>query len=406
MSYQPKAIFDNAAELSLQQIPKTVPVAWQTDYQAALAFLLSYQYNAQTFNSYRREVERLAQWAWFVGKHSLLQLTREHIEAYLGFCQKPPVSWIAEKNVARFIDDRQRGRIANAAWRPFVISITKADRQQGKKPLRENYCLSEKGFREIFTVLNCFYNFLLQHNQTQHNPIAAIKQKSRFYRKQQSQTKVRRISELQWQFVIEVAEQMADSEPHKHERTLFMMSLLYGLYLRISELAATERWTPSMNDFSEDHEGNWWFHTVGKGNKARQIAVSESMLFALRRWRKHLQLSPALPLASDASPLLPKQVGRGAMTDTRTLRRIVQSCFDRARQKMLVEGFTEDAAAIAQATVHWLRHTGISDDVKHRPREHVRDDAGHSSSMITDRYIDIDLNERHASARKKKIKID
>ena len=46
------------------------------------------------------------------------------------------------------------------------------------------------------------------------------------------------------------------------------------------------------------------------------------------------------------------------------------------------------------ATVHWLRHTGISEDVKHRPREYVRDDAGHSSSAITDRYIDIELRRK------------
>jgi|GEM_PF-3743224 hypothetical protein len=44
-----------------------------------------------------------------------------------------------------------------------------------------------------------------------------------------------------------------------------------------------------------------------------------------------------------------------------------------------------------KATVHWLRHTGISDDVKHRPREHVHDDAGHGSGAITDRYIDVNL---------------
>jgi hypothetical protein len=55
------------------------------------------------------------------------------------------------------------------------------------------------------------------------------------------------------------------------------------------------------------------------------------------------------------------------------------------------------------ATVHWLRHTGISDDVKIRPREHVRDDAGYSSSAITDRYVDVELKERHKSAKKKKI---
>jgi hypothetical protein len=39
--------------------------------------------------------------------------------------------------------------------------------------------------------------------------------------------------------------------------------------------------------------------------------------------------------------------------------------------------------------------------VKIRPREHVRDDAGHSSSAITDKYIDIELRERHRSAKKK-----
>ena len=73
---------------------------------------------------------------------------------------------------------------------------------------------------------------------------------------------------------------------------------------------------------------------------------------------------------------------------------------------MRQEGFTEEADQLTAATVHWLRHTGISEDVKHRPREHVRDDAGHGSSAITDRYIDVELSERHASARKKRIKPD
>jgi hypothetical protein len=68
------------------------------------------------------------------------------------------------------------------------------------------------------------------------------------------------------------------------------------------------------------------------------------------------------------------------------------------------EGFTEDADRLAVATVHWLRHTGISEDVKHRPREHVRDDAGHGSSAITDLYIDVERAERHASARRKQIR--
>ena len=70
----------------------------------------------------------------------------------------------------------------------------------------------------------------------------------------------------------------------------------------------------------------------------------------------------------------------------------------------MVSKFQEEAEQLKSATVHWLRHTGISEDVKFRPREHVRDDAGHGSSAITDKYIDVELRARHASAKNKKIK--
>ena len=81
----------------------------------------------------------------------------------------------------------------------------------------------------------------------------------------------------------------------------------------------------------------------------------------------------------------------------------MQFCFDQTIQKLHQDGFIDEAETLNEATVHWLRHTGISDDVKIRPREHVRDDAGHSSSAITDKYIDIELRERHRSAKKKTI---
>jgi integrase len=174
------------------------------------------------------------------------------------------------------------------------------------------------------------------------------------------------------------------------------------MYLRISELAASERWVPTMNDFHKDHDGLWWFTTVGKGNKERQIAVSDTMLAALKRWRKFQGLS-VLPSPADNSPLLPLHRGQGPMGNTTHIRDIVQKCFDNAIQTLNDRGLAEEAESLMDATVHWLRHTGISEDVKIRPREHVRDDAGHSSSAITDKYIDIELKERHKSARKKRI---
>jgi hypothetical protein len=127
------------------------------------------------------------------------------------------------------------------------------------------------------------------------------------------------------------------------------------------------------------------------------------MLEALRRYRLSLGLT-ALPAPGDPLPLIPKMTGMGAIAGTRHIRKIVQHCFDQTMERLTRDGFLEEADMLMAATVHWLRHTGISEDVKIRPREHVRDDAGHSSSAITDQYIDIELRARHASAKKKRLK--
>lgn len=282
-----------------------------------------------------------------------------------------------------------------------MASLPKAHISQGKKPNAKNYQLAKKSLQDIFTINNSFFNFLIQEDYVAINPIQQIKQKNKYFTKQQTKKVIRKLSELQWGYVIETAYIMAE-ENKNNERTLFIMSILYSLYLRISELAASERWTPTMGDFARDSDGLWWFTTVGKGNKERQIAVSPPMLKALKRWRKYLNLS-LYPTIAEQTPLISKQIGHGPMTSDRPIRAIVQTCFDYAKERLKADGFKAEAEQLMHATVHWLRHTSISEDVKIRPREHVRDDAGHSSSNITDRYIDVELRDRYNTAKKKQI---
>jgi len=255
----------------------------------------------------------------------------------------------------------------------------------------------------MMAIVSSFYNFLIQEEYTLINPMLLIRQKSKYFRKQQNKTKVRRLSELQWGYLIETTEIMANENPVRHERSLFMMNALYSMYLRISELVATERWTPEMADFERDHDGLWWFTTVGKGNKKREIAVSNAMMKAFKRYRKYLKLS-ALPSPGEKMALVKQQMSTVPITSTRYIRFIVQECFDRSIERLEQDNLKEESSQLMAATVHWLRHTGISDDVKLRPREHVRDDAGHSSSAITDKYIDIELRERHSSKKRQRIK--
>jgi site-specific recombinase XerD len=182
---------------------------------------------------------------------------------------------------------------------------------------------------------------------------------------------------------------------------------MYLLYLRISELAANDRWIPMMNHFYQKSDGSWWFKVVGKGNKFREIAVSDDMLAALKRYREKLQLTP-LPSPNEKNVLIYKENGKGAITDSRHIRRLIQHCFDKTINNLREFKFNSDADTMESATVHWLRHTGISDDInkRGRPIAHVRDDAGHSSSSTTDRYNDIELKDRYQSAKQKKLTND
>jgi site-specific recombinase XerD len=376
--------------------------AFKQDYELAKKFLLSYRGSIDTFNSYRREIERFLQWCQLIANKNVKQIRRDEFEAFLEFCQNPPKSWIATTVENRFIE-KDGKKIPNKKWRPFVAKISKTDTKFGGKPDKKNYELSEKAFKALFAIVSSFYNYLIQEEYTLINPAILIRQKSRYFRKRQTATPIRRLSELQWGYVIETAEMMAKESPEQYARTLFIMNALYGMYLRISELVASKRWSPTMGDFHRDADGLWWFLTVGKGNKERRISVSNAMLNALKEYRKSLKLTP-LPSPNEKTPLFTSQQANQPLRNTRYIRVLVQACFDRACERLIADNQKEEADQLANATVHWLRHTGISDDVKIRPREHVRDDAGHSSGAITDKYIDVELRERHGSAKKKRIK--
>jgi site-specific recombinase XerD len=401
----PKPLFDTLAEMNTHEpIAKGFPIFGQKDFSAAWNFLKQYDGNEATFSSYRREVERLVQWTWFIANKSILQLGREEIEDYIAFCLNPPKAWISLKRASRFIE-KDGVRLVNPEWRPFVATVSKSDYKHGASPDKNEYQLSQKSLQEIFTVLSSFYNYLALEGKVTLNPIALIRQKSKYLQKRQKQAAVMRLTEEQWETCLAAAEAMAKEDPPLHERTLFMLTAMYLMYLRISELAGSDRWIPQMNHFYQDSNGDWWFKTVGKGNKMREVAVSDTMLAALKRYRNFLGLSDR-PAPNENTPLIEKDKGKGALTSTRHIRRLIQLCFDRAVELLKTKNLKNEAQILETATVHWLRHTGISDDInkRGRPIAHVRDDAGHSSSAITDRYNDIELRARHASARKKTTK--
>jgi site-specific recombinase XerD len=371
------------------------------EYWVSLKFLDNYKNSADTFNSYRREIERFLQWLWLIKKKGLDAVGRNDIQDYVQFVRDPPKQWIAVKNVSRFIDAEGGVRQPNPGWRPSVVSLAKAKHNQGYVPDRNGYSLGNKSLAALLSTLSTYFTYLQQDAYLTSNPVQLLRQKSRLICKEQTYKVTRKLSRMQWQYVVNTAERMANYDP-EYERNLFLVSIFYLLGLRISEVSETERCIPKMSDFAPDKNGMWWFTTVGKGNKMRDVAVPDDMLATLRRYRLSCGLSP-LPARGENTPLIAKQRGRGNL-GTRQVRNLIQVCFDQAILQLKKDRKIDEAQDLEMATVHWLRHTAISADVEFRPREHVRDDAGHESAVITDHYIDTDRIARHDSAKNKQLK--
>ena len=403
----PLALFDTLTSLH-EPIPACIMHYLQQlaipeiehEYQLSLEFLRSYAGSQDTFNAYRKEIERFLQWAWLVAQKPLKTIDRNDIRRYVEFASHPPDTWISDKSVARFFTENAE-RVQNSEWRPFVVRISKAQRKAGQLPERDAYRLNNASLLALFAGLSTFFTFLQQESYLDVNPVQMVRQKSRFIQKQQAQHITRKLSDIQWRYTIDTIEALAN-EDCDYERHLFILSAFYLLGLRISELAETPGRIPCMGDFAPDKHSRWWFTTVGKGNKLRDVAVPDAMLLALKRYRASLSLTP-LPGRGEVTPLVNKQRGRGGL-GTRQIRNLIQFCFDLTIERLNNDGMTDAASDLAVATVHWLRHTALSADVDHRPREHIRDDAGHENISITDRYIDVDRAARHQSAKTKPLK--
>ncbi|WP_317928879.1 site-specific integrase [Halioxenophilus sp. WMMB6] len=234
------------------------------------------------------------------------------------------------------------------------------------------------------------------------NPAQIAKKDCRYFIADAQVKEVRRLTQEQWQYVLEAAETMANSDP-LFERNLFIIAALKGLFLRVSELSERSTWSPTMNHFWQDEDGNWWLKVFGKGRKLRDVSVPTQFLSYLVRYRRFRGLAD-LPSSSDYNVLVEKIRGQGGMT-TRHLTRLVQEVFDRAQQTMTKEKGPVAAEKLKEASTHWLRHTGASMEVERgRALKDLSEDLGHASMATTDTvYVQSEHKRRAKSGKDRSI---
>ncbi|WP_220183799.1 tyrosine-type recombinase/integrase [Marinobacterium marinum] len=383
-------------------------------YEYSADWLLEQRGSENNFKTYRSELTTFLYWCFEIEQASPLDVTRRSLFRYVEFCRQPPQALIAYFNTAQFKTHKETGdRLPNPCWRPFL------GRKQDGEALP--YRLSEPALRTKLAILSAYYSFLIDEELTERNPARQILKSGvfhtggQFHASGEDNENLKAFSELQWSYVMTSARRLAQETPALHERTLFLVSLMYGCYLRISEVSARPGFAPIMGQFRRDSQTAIWSYHIprSKGGKQRSVAVSKALLAALKRYRHYLGLSD-LPPPGDETPLFirhrPAGHGRDAGIQNanlgiRQIRDVLDALFETAACAAEKDGFLQDAAEIRQMTPHSLRHTGITHDINlnQRPLSHVQADAGHDSIDTTSRYLHTGRVERHESAAGKQL---
>ncbi|WP_394205994.1 tyrosine-type recombinase/integrase [Shewanella waksmanii] len=381
-------------------------------YQCCCELLFCQKDNENSYKSYRSELTTFLHWCFQVAKISPVAIKRQQISQYVDYCLNPPLALIGYFNVPQFVKFDGLSKVPNPKWKPFI-----GKKVNGKT---EPYQLSDNALKTKLAILSSFYNYLIGEDVTERNPAQAWLNHSRFsnrakHKIDQNEVNQMAFTELQWSYIVAGAKQLAAEDPLTHQRSLFLIQLVYSCYLRVSDVSARAGYSPVMAQFVlNKHSGIWQFYLPqSKGHKARYVSVSKALLAALSTYRGHLGLKP-LPDSNDKTPLFVRHKAAGRGRDTgvinanlgvRQVRDILENIIEHGAKCAENDGLFDDAQQMRKLTAHNIRHTGITHDINiyQRPLSHVQADAGHESIDTTSQYLHTLSSEIAASSANRPI---
>ena len=356
----------------------TVPqISATNDLDAVRAWLARYVGTKTTFESYRKDAERLVLWAIFQHGKPLSSLTHEDFLVYERFIAdpQPALKWVNSSG--------KKHPRSDPRWRPF------------------HGPLSATSQRQTMVILNVMMSWLVNAGYLSGNPLSLSRQRAR-----RAKPRITRYLDHDlWGEVKSFIESMpkeTDRERIHYFRTRWLFTLLYIGGLRISEVAENV-----MGSFfcrrDKDGEERWWLEALGKRDKERLIPATNEMMVELGRYRRELGMAP-YPSPNEETPLiLPNEKRRDAVTRA-AVHNMVKVILEKTGTCLRSRGLEFEArtAMIEQASAHWLRHTAGSHMADSAvDLRTVRDNLGHESLSTTSQYLHSDDDVRHKETEAK-----
>ncbi|PJX19954.1 integrase (plasmid) [Advenella sp. S44] len=364
-------------------------LAAQNDYQAVYEWLSLYK--SHTYQSYRKEAERLLLWCLFTMQKPLSSLTTADLALFRDFLFYPqPASvWVARRKYPR----------THEKWRPFVNPNPPPDEPAAitADPSQEvvlKGSMSRQSIAHALTVLGGLFEYLTSQQYLLSNPVKGLPSLA-------SQRGLRvnhRIHQRLWQRIQDALERVPVGETVAY-RTVFAIRFFYLTGLRLSELCALKLGDIHVQE-NDVGEMAWYLNVVGKGGRTRQVYLVKPALAALQTYLAVLGLSGDPRLNDPDIPLVSYQKweaaadeieeGAGQWGRCGVFHTVVYADIKRFLGRLADEIEAEapfDAQTLRAISPHWLRHTFASMLVKTTPLAQVRDMLGHASIHTTSLYL-------------------
>lgn len=339
------------------------------DIEAISTWLTNYKDSIHTLNSYKKEVERFLMW---LEERSLSDVTVNDLQRYKEFLRAPSEECVGDR-CEKMLEDG----IINPNWRPFAGPLSQT---------AANYSI---------TVIGSLCSFLVHANYLSGNPVALSRYGSK--ERQETQHVDRYINTNEWEFLKNVIKAMpceTRRQIERHERTRWVISLLYYGALRRAEVSSAQ-----MGDFFMTSNGYWRLAIEGKGfslenkNQRNTIPVPTPLLEALIRFRQHLNLSD-LPEYNDPFPLLPNVFNSEPLT-SKAVYNLVKKTFELAYQQAEIDA-PEFCNTFKKASTHWMRHTSATHQLDANVDIRiVQKNLRHANIKTTQIYSNIDKDNQH-----------
>jgi len=338
-------------------------VSARTDTELARAFLYSHALSKHSLKSTKKDLGRFLLWCQHQST-TLVQLRIEDLIAYKAFLSDPQPAqhWISATKWPR----------TDSRWRPFSGPLS---------PISANHA---------FRVVKALLEFAKDAGYLSRNAGALVKNiKTSREARIGRYLDVHAIAHVQAVLEALPVGTAAAGKARARDQFLFLAYVTTGA--RLSEITGA-----CMGAIYAEADARWWLDVLGKGNKKRRLPVSPQLLDAFRRYRAQYGLPPQT-MRDDATPLVLATRGAAiAGVSDEAVSKTLKNLFARAAELAESAGQGDCAAALRNASAHWLRHTMLTTHANNNvPLKVLQDTAGHANISTTALYLHKSDRERH-----------